>query len=63
MFLPQDRKMGRWDEKNEKAGKTCGSEETENEWKHCIVTEWHVNDCVFPRLLASALKHENKHWL
>ncbi len=55
--------MGRWDEKNEKAGKTCGSEETENEWKHCIVTEWHVNDCVFPRLLASALKHENKHWL
>lgn len=53
----------RWDEINEKAEKTCGSGEMENEWKHCIVTERHVNDYVFPRLLASALKHENKHWL
>lgn len=33
------------------------------ERKHCIVTERHVNDYVFPRLLDSALKHENKHRL
>lgn len=49
------------DERNEMAGKTRGSGEKEKEWKHCILTEQHVNDCVFLRLLGSALKHENVH--
>lgn len=61
--LTTGQKDSRWDEGSEKVGKTCRSGEIENEWKHCIVTEQHVNDYVFPRLLASAPKHENKHWL
>lgn len=61
--LTTGQKDSRWDKRRGKAGKTCGSGEIGTERKHCIVTEQHVNDYVFPRLLASVLKHENKHWL
>lgn len=61
--LTTGQNYSRWDERNGKAEKTCISGEIENEWKHCIVTEQHVNDYIFLRLLASVLKHENKHWL
>lgn len=33
------------------------------EWKYCIVTAQHLNECVFLGMLAPALKHENEHRL
>lgn len=33
------------------------------EWKRCIVTAQHLNECVFLGMLAPALKHENEHRL
>lgn len=63
VFLQQDKKTQYtvWDEISEMARKSC--ESGEKEWKCCSVTEQSVNDCVFSRLLSSALKHENKCWL
>lgn len=32
-----------------------------NVWEPCIVTAWHLNECLFLGMLAPALKHENEH--